>query len=64
MLDLKEVKEWDESTRSAKVKGLRVELFKLRMQKTTSGLATPHTLKNLKKDIARILTIQNAKSKG
>jgi len=62
MLDYKEIKEWDAKTSSAKVKEFRTELFNLRMQKTTSGLNTPHRLKELKKDIARILTAQNTKS--
>ena len=62
MLDFNEVKKWDGATGDAKIKELRVELFRLRMQKTTSGVATPHRMKNIKKDIARIMTVQNAKS--
>ena len=62
MLDYKEVQKWDSKTSLAKVKELRVELFNLRMQKTTTGINTPHRLKEIKKDIARILTAQNTKS--
>ncbi len=62
MLDFNEIKEWDKATCAAKVSEFRVELFRLRMQKTTSGLTAPHKLKVIKKNIARILTTQNAKS--
>jgi large subunit ribosomal protein L29 len=39
------------------LKKLRSELFNLRVQQTTGGLTNPHRLKEIRKDIARILTI-------
>lgn len=63
MLKYSEIKDWDEATTLSKIKDLRVELFKLRMQKTTSGLDTPHVLKTHKKDIAKLLTSLNSKNR-
>ncbi len=56
MLEYKEVKGWDAKTIDAKVAELRKEYFVARMQKATTGFEKPHRFKEIKKDIARLLT--------
>lgn len=64
MLKISEIKDWDSKLIDNKVSELRVELFNMRMQKATSGFEKPHKLKEVKKDIARLLTVKSSKSKG
>ena len=42
---------------------LRKELFNLRFQKTTGEIENPLRIRHVRKDIARILTVINEKSK-
>ena len=45
----------------AKVKDLKEELFNLRMRLYTGQLDTPHKIREIKKDIARLKTIETEK---
>lgn len=44
-----------------KVASLRSELFNSKFTKFTTGSEKPHRVKQIKKDIARLLTQKNAK---
>jgi ribosomal protein L29 len=44
-----------------KVATLKKELFNKKFNKFTAGTEKAHTVKELKKDIARLLTFKNAK---
>lgn len=44
-------------------KNLRKELFNLRFQKVTGEIENPLRIRRVRKDIARVLTIINEKSK-
>lgn len=55
------MREWDMSAIDAKVTEVRRELFNLKMQKVASGLKKTHQLNDLKKTIARLLTVKTAK---
>lgn len=46
-----------------KVASLKSELFTKKFTKFTTGTDKPHVAKALKKDIARLLTLKNAKKK-
>ena len=46
-----------------KVASLKTELFMKKFNKFTTGNEKPHTVKLLKKEIARLLTVKNAKKK-
>jgi large subunit ribosomal protein L29 len=46
-----------------KVSSLKSELFTKKFTKFTTGTDKPHVVKALKKDIARLLTLKNAKKK-
>lgn len=45
----------------SKVVSAKAELFNLKFSKFTTGNEKPHLVKSLKKDIARLLTVLNAK---
>ncbi|MBQ9416142.1 MAG: 50S ribosomal protein L29 [Clostridia bacterium] len=48
----------------AKLQDLKTELFNLRFQHTTNQLDNPHKLTDVKRDIARVMTVlQQKKSK-
>lgn len=46
-----------------KVASLKAELFNNKFNKFTTGTEKPHTVKQTKKDIARLLTFKNAPKK-
>ena len=48
---------------SKKLGETREELFKLRFQHATAQLEKTHRLRQVRKDIARILTVQNEKKR-
>jgi large subunit ribosomal protein L29 len=52
-----EIREWDETEISARLKELREEQFKLRFQSSMMELENPGTLKRVRRDIARLRTI-------
>ncbi len=62
MLDPKEIKELTVSDLSDKEKELRKELFNLRFQRTLGQMQNPMRIREVRRDLARILTI--AKVKG
>ena len=55
-MKLSEVKELSEVELETKGRDLRVELFNLRIQKTTAQLEKPHRVKQLRRDVARMET--------
>ena len=57
MLTMGELKDLDEGGLKAKIDELKIEVFKLRMEKKSSGAQKPHLLKSMKRDVARALTV-------
>ncbi|MDP7052436.1 MAG: 50S ribosomal protein L29 [Verrucomicrobiota bacterium] len=53
---MSEVNELTEIELETKGRDLRVELFNLRIQKTTAQLEKPHRVKQLRRDVARMET--------
>ena len=56
-----EIREKNLKELTALEKDLREELFKLRMQNATGSLEKSHRLKEVKRDIARVLTVAKQK---
>ncbi|MBI2875084.1 MAG: 50S ribosomal protein L29 [Firmicutes bacterium] len=56
-----ELRELDVRELLEKVRGLREELFNLRFQAATKQLENPMRIRQLKKDIARIMTVAHSK---
>ena len=63
MLKTSEISKLSAKELTEKVATLKGELFTNRFTKFTTGSDKPHTVKQIKKDIARLLTFQNAKTK-
>ena len=53
----------NESELREELSGLLQEQFNLRMQRGIGQLATPHELKRVRRDIARVRTVLTEKSK-
>ena len=53
-----------ESELREELTGLLKEQFNLRMQRGIGQLATPHDLRRVRRDIARVKTVLNEKNKG
>ena len=47
---------------TSKLKELKSELFKLRFQNEINQLDNPHKIQDVKRDIARVMTILNEKN--
>ncbi|KHK03216.1 50S ribosomal protein L29 [Desulfovibrio sp. TomC] len=58
-----ELRDLDIDALSKKLGESREELFKLRFQHATAQLEKTHRLRQVRKDIARILTVQNDKKR-
>ena len=58
-----ELRALDGEALSQKLGETREELFKLRFQHATAQLEKTHRLREVRKDIARILTVQNEKKR-
>jgi len=63
MLKTSEISKLGEKEITERVATLKAELFNKKFNKFTTGTDKPHTVKALKKDIARLLTVKNAKNK-
>jgi large subunit ribosomal protein L29 len=63
MLQSSEISKLSVKEITEKVNSLKVELFNKKFNKFTTGTEKPHAVKELKKDIARLLTLKNAKKK-
>lgn len=62
MLKTSDISKLSEKEITEKVASLKSELFTNKFTKFTTGSDKPHVVKQLKKDIARLLTFKNAKS--
>jgi len=61
MLNTSEISKMNAKEIMEKVAKSKTELFNLKFTKFTTGNEKPHLVKSLKKDIARLLTVLNAK---
>lgn len=61
MLKSSEISKLSAKELTEKVATLKAELFTNKFTKFTTGADKPHVVKELKKDIARLLTFKNAK---
>jgi large subunit ribosomal protein L29 len=63
-MNAQDMREKNESELRDELSGLLREQFNLRMQRGIGQLATPHDLRRVRRDIARIKTVLNEKTKG
>ena len=57
-----EIREMNAEELNAKLKELKNELFNLRFQHAINQLDNPHKIVDVKRDIARVMTILNEKN--
>ena len=62
-MDIKELRQLSEEELRARLHDAKEELFNLRIQRTLGNLQNPARFKQLRKDIARILTIFNERKR-
>ena len=63
-MNAQDLREKNESELREELSGLLREQFNLRMQRGIGQLSTPHELRRVRKDIARVKTVLTEKSKG
>ncbi len=61
-MNAKEIREMTPEQLDSKLKELKGELFNLRFQHAINQLDNPHRIADVKKDIARIMTILHEKN--
>ncbi len=62
-MDAQELRTKNENELREELSGLLKEQFNLRMQRGIGQLATPHDLRRVRRDIARVKTVLNEKTK-
>jgi large subunit ribosomal protein L29 len=63
-MNAQDMRKKNESELRDELSGLLREQFNLRMQRGIGQLASPHDLRRVRKDIARIKTVLNEKKQG
>ena len=63
-MNAQDMREKKETELRDELSGLLREQFNLRMQRGIGQLATPHDLRRVRRDIARIKTVLNEKKQG
>jgi large subunit ribosomal protein L29 len=63
-MNAQDLREKNEVELREELTGLLREQFNLRMQRGIGQLPTPHDIRRVRRDIARIKTVLNEKSKG
>ena len=61
-MNAKEIRQMTVEELNAKLKELKSELFNLRFQHAVNQLEYPHKIADVKKDIARVMTILHEKN--
>ena len=63
-MKVKEIREMTAEELSAKLVELKKELFNLRFQHAVNQLENPHKITEVKREIARVMTVLNANTKA
>lgn len=61
ILKIEDIRSWDKNTIKSKISEQRSELFKIKMQRFSTGVEKPHTINVVKANIARCSTVLNEK---
>lgn len=63
-MKVKEIREFSQEEAEAKLREYQSELLNLRLRKQTGQIEKPHKMKELRRDIARIMTILGQKKEA
>ncbi|MEQ9398273.1 MAG: 50S ribosomal protein L29 [Longimicrobiales bacterium] len=58
MITADDIRDWDDTEITARLSELKEEQFKLRFQSSLMELENPSLLKDIRRDIARLKTVQ------
>ncbi|MEQ8329632.1 MAG: 50S ribosomal protein L29 [Longimicrobiales bacterium] len=58
MITADDIRDWDDTEITARLSELKEEQFKLRFQSSVMELENPSLLKDIRRDIARLKTVQ------
>ena len=61
-MKMNEIKELSTAELNERLQALKTELFNLRFQHAINQLDNPHKITDVKRDIARIMTVLNSKN--
>ena len=61
ILKIEDIRSWDKNTIKSKISEQRSELFKIKMQRFSTGVEKPHNINVVKANIARCSTVLNEK---
>ena len=61
-MKVNEIREMTSEQLNAKLKELKTELFRLRFQNAINQLDNPHKIADVKRDIARVMTVLHEKN--
>ena len=61
ILKIEDIRSWDKNTIKSKISEQRSELFKIKMQRFSTGVEKPHSINVVKANIARCSTVLNEK---
>lgn len=63
-MKISELRELSNEELAGKMEDLREEMFNLRFQQVRNKLENPYRMRNIRRDIARILTLQTERTKA
>lgn len=63
-IDINDLRNLGDADITEQIDGIRRELFDLRFQKATSQLSNTHRFKEARTKLARLLTVQNERSRS
>ena len=61
-MKMNEIRELSTADLNARLQALKTELFNLRFQHAINQLDNPHKITDVKRDIARVMTVLNSKN--
>ena len=61
ILKIEDIRSWDKNTIKSKISEQRSELFKIKMQRFSTGVEKQHNINVVKANIARCSTVLNEK---
>lgn len=60
-MKIDEIKKLDDNGINKKVDEMRVSIFNMKMQRSATGMEKPHLIREMRKDIARLLMVKNSR---
>lgn len=59
MISMKEIRDFNDADLVKEIASLKEELYQLRFEKATGAIENPNRIREVKKTIAKMMTVQN-----